>query len=113
MSGSPTDVTHRRVLSNDIEVHIAEAGQGPLVVLLHGFPELWYSWRHLLLALADAGYHAVAPDLRGYGETDAPEAVEDYSMLNMTADVVGLLDALDAERAVIVGHDRGCTSPGT
>jgi pimeloyl-ACP methyl ester carboxylesterase len=107
MSSSLTDVTHRRVLSNDIEVHIAEAGQGPLVVLLHGFPELWYSWRHQLPTLADAGYHAVAPDLRGYGETDAPEAVEDYSMLNMTADVVGLLDALDAERAVIVGHDWG------
>ena len=107
MSSSLTGVTHRRVLSNGIEVHIAEAGQGHLVVLLHGFPELWYSWRHQLPALADAGYHAVAPDLRGYGETDAPEAIEDYSMLNMTADVVGLLDAMDAERAVIVGHDWG------
>jgi epoxide hydrolase A/B len=107
MSSSLTPITHRWVLSNSIEVHIAEAGRGPLVVLLHGFPELWYSWRHQLPALADAGYHAVAPDLRGYGETDAPEAIEDYSMMNMTADVVGLLDAMDAERAVIVGHDWG------
>jgi pimeloyl-ACP methyl ester carboxylesterase len=107
MSNSLTAVAHRRVLSNYIEVHIAEAGQGPLVVLLHGFAELWYSWPHQLPALADAGYHVVAPDLRGYGETDAPEAVEDYSMLYMTADVVGLLDAMDAERAGIVGHDWG------
>ncbi len=81
--------------------------------MLHGFPELWYSWRHQLPALADAGYHAVAPDLRGYGETEAPEAIEDYSMMNMIADVIGLLDAMDAERAVIVGHDWGRTSPGT
>ena len=102
-----SDVMHRRVRSNGINVHIAEAGQGPLVVLLHGFPELWYSWRHQLPALAEAGYHALAPDLRGYGETDAPEAVESYSMLNMTADVIGLLDAMGAEKAVIVGHDWG------
>jgi epoxide hydrolase A/B len=107
MSSSLADVAHRQVLSNDIKVHIAEAGEGPLVVLLHGFPELWYSWRHQLPALADAGYHTVAPDLRGYGETDSPEAVESYDMLNMTADVVGLLEAMDAERAVIVGHDWG------
>jgi pimeloyl-ACP methyl ester carboxylesterase len=102
-----SDVMHQRVRSNGINMHIAEAGQGPLVVLLHGFPELWYSWRHQLPALAEAGYHALAPDLRGYGETDAPEAVESYSMLNMTADVVGVLDALGAEMAVLVGHDWG------
>src|SRR5207248_3168752 len=89
-------------------MHIAEAGEGPLVVLLHGFPELWFSWRHQLPALAAAGYHAVAPDLRGYGETDAPQAIESYSMLTMTADVVGLLDAMQAETAVLVGHDWGC-----
>jgi pimeloyl-ACP methyl ester carboxylesterase len=105
--GVMSDVMHRRVRSNGINVHIAEAGQGPLVVLLHGFPELWYSWRHQLPALAEAGYHALAPDLRGYGETDVPEAVESYSMLNMTVDVIGLLDAMGAEKAVIVGHDWG------
>lgn len=100
-------ITHRYVPSNGMSMHIAEAGQGPLVVLLHGFPELWYSWRHQLPALAAAGYHAVAPDLRGYGETDAPPAVESYSLLTMTADVVGLLDAMQAETAVLVGHDWG------
>jgi len=100
-------ITHRRIRTNGIDMHIAEAGTGPLVILLHGFPELWYSWRHQLPALAEAGYHAVAPDLRGYGETDAPEAIEAYSMRNLTADINGLLDALGTERAVMVGHDWG------
>ena len=95
------------IAANGITVHIAEHGQGPLVLLVHGFPELWYSWRHQLLALADAGYHAVAPDVRGYGRTDAPDAIESYTMLNLTGDVVGVLDALGAERAVVVGHDWG------
>ena len=99
------DVSHRTVQTNGIHMHIAEAGSGPLVLLLHGFPELWYSWRHQLPALAEAGYHAVAPDLRGYGSTDAPEAIESYSMLNMTADVAGLLDALGERQAAVVGHD--------
>jgi pimeloyl-ACP methyl ester carboxylesterase len=88
-------------------MHIAEAGQGPLVLLLHGFPELWYSWRHQLPALAAAGYHAVAPDVRGYGETDAPPEVESYTMRHHTADAVGVLDALGEETAVVVGHDWG------
>ena len=65
-------VTHRFIETNGIRMHIAEQGSGPLVLLLHGFPELWYSWRHQLEALADAGYHAVAPDQRGYGQTDRP-----------------------------------------
>lgn len=102
-----SEPTHRRVQSNGINVHIAEAGQGPLVALLHGFPELWYSWRHQLPAIAEAGYHAVAPDLRGYGQTNAPEAVENYSMKDMAADIIGLLDALGHETAVFVGHDWG------
>ncbi len=101
------EITHRHVQSNGIKMHIAEAGEGPLVVMLHGFPELWYSWRHQLPALADAGYHAVAPDLRGYGDTDAPPAIESYSLLNMTADIAGILDALGEEKAVIVGNDWG------
>ncbi|OGO50337.1 MAG: epoxide hydrolase [Chloroflexi bacterium RBG_16_68_14] len=101
------DITHLTIEANGIAMHIAEQGEGPLVVLLHGFPESWYSWRHQLPALAAAGYHAVAPDLRGYGHTDAPEAIESYSMRNMTADVVGLLDALGESSAVVVGHDWG------
>ncbi|OGO48323.1 MAG: epoxide hydrolase [Chloroflexi bacterium RBG_16_64_32] len=88
-------------------MRIAEAGEGPLVLLLHGFPELWYSWRHQLPALAAAGYRAVAPDVRGYGGTDAPEAIDSYTMLDHVADAVGVLDALGEESAVIVGHDWG------
>src|SRR5215469_7139309 len=92
-------------------MHIAEAGPGtgPLVVLLHGFPECWYSWRHQLTALADAGYHVVAPDQRGYGRTGAPPSPgpESYSMLHLVGDVVGLIDGLGAERAVVAGHDWG------
>jgi pimeloyl-ACP methyl ester carboxylesterase len=76
-------------------------------VLLHGFPELWYSWRHQLPVLAATGYHAVAPDLRGYGGSDASATDEGYAPSNLAADVVGLLDALDAEQAVLVGHDWG------
>ena len=88
-------------------MRIAEMGQGPLVVLLHGFPESWYSWRHQLPALAGAGYHAVAPDMRGYGQTDKPAAVEDYDIQHLTADVVGIIDALGEKTAVVVGHDWG------
>ena len=101
------DIIHRTIDTNGIKMHIAEAGQGPLVLLLHGFPELWYSWRHQLPVLAEAGYHAVAPDVRGYGRTDAPAAVESYTMLNHTADAVGVLDALSEKTAVVVGHDWG------
>lgn len=88
-------------------MHLAECGAGPLVVLCHGFPESWYSWRHQLQALAEAGFHAVAPDMRGYGQTDSPEAVDQYTLLHLVGDMVGLLDALDVNRAVIAGHDWG------
>jgi epoxide hydrolase A/B len=102
-----TEISHRFVETNGIRMHVAEAGQGPLVVLLHGFPECWYSWRHQLRALAGAGFHAVAPDQRGYCRTDQPEAIESYTMLHLVGDVVGLLDALGAEQAVVAGHDWG------
>ena len=98
---------HRFIDTNGMRMHIAEAGQGPLVVLLHGFPESWYSWRHQLTALSDAGFHVVAADQRGYGQTDRPAALEAYSMFHLVGDVVGLLDALGEERAVVVGHDWG------
>jgi len=101
------DVTHRQIQTNGLSMHIAEAGNGPLVVLCHGFPECWYSWRHQLVALADAGYHAVAPDQRGYGETDAPEPIEAYTVMHLVGDIVGLVHALGDEPAVIVGHDWG------
>ncbi len=88
-------------------MHIAEQGEGPLVILAHGFPELWYSWRHVLPALAAAGYHAVAPDMRGYGQTDAPPNIADYTHLQSAGDMVGLVHALGYDQAVICGHDHG------
>jgi pimeloyl-ACP methyl ester carboxylesterase len=88
-------------------MHLAEQGEGPLVVLCHGFPESWYSWRHQLPALAAAGFHAVAPDMRGYGRTDRPEAIDQYTLLHLVGDILGLVDALGAEQAVIAGHDWG------
>ncbi len=102
-----TGPRHRTVETNGIRMHLAEQGTGPLVVLCHGFPESWYSWRHQLTALAEAGFHAVAPDMRGYGRTDCPEAVDQYTLFHLIGDMVGLLDALGAEQAVIAGHDWG------
>src|ERR671930_103571 len=89
--------SHRFVETNGIRMHVAEQGDGPLVILCHGFPECWYSWRHQLGALAKAGFHAVAPDLRGYGRSDRPEEVEKYTILHDIGDVVGLVNALGAK----------------
>ena len=100
-------ITHRTVPSNGLDMFIAEAGSGPLVVLCHGFPESWYSWRHQLSALADAGFHVVAPDQRGYGETTCPEPIDSYTIHHLVGDIVGLVAALGEEQAVIVGHDWG------
>jgi pimeloyl-ACP methyl ester carboxylesterase len=101
------EVTHRTVETNGIRMHLAESGIGPLVVLCHGFPESWYSWRHQLPAIAEAGFRVVAPDMRGYGGTDRPEVIDQYTLLHLIGDMVGLLDALGAEQAVIAGHDWG------
>ena len=98
---------HRLLTTNGIRMHVAEQGEGPLVILCHGFPQIWYSWRHQLPALAKAGFHAVAPDQRGYGKTDGPEPIEAYDILQLTGDIVGLVHALGEERAFIVGHDWG------
>ena len=102
-----TQISRRTIETNGIEMHLAEGGTGPLVVLCHGFPESWYSWRHQLTALAEAGFHAVAPDMRGYGRTDRPEAIDQYTLFHLVSDMVGLLDALGEEQAVIAGHDWG------
>jgi pimeloyl-ACP methyl ester carboxylesterase len=102
-------VGHRTVQANGINLHFAEQGEGELVLLCHGFPESWYSWRHQLPALSAAGFHAVAPDMRGYGRSDRPETIDQYTLLHLVGDMVGLLDALGAERAVIAGHDWGAT----
>jgi pimeloyl-ACP methyl ester carboxylesterase len=100
-------VEHRTVDVNGIRLHIAEEGEGPLVVLLHGFPESWHSWRHQFGPLAAAGFRVVAPDQRGYGASDHPEDVSAYSILHLVGDVVGLVHALGEERAFVVGHDWG------
>lgn len=102
-----TEPKLRIIEANGIKIRIAEMGKGPLVLFLHGFPESWYSWRHQLPALAKAGYHAVAPDLRGYGKSDKPAAVEDYDIRHLAGDAVGILDALGEKTAVLVGHDWG------
>ncbi|HEY0748620.1 MAG TPA: alpha/beta hydrolase [Steroidobacteraceae bacterium] len=99
--------TQRTIEANGIRMHIAEQGSGPLVLLCHGFPESWYSWRHQLKALAEAGFHAVAPDMRGYGNTDRPAEIERYTLFHLVGDMVGILDSLSERTAVIVGHDWG------
>jgi pimeloyl-ACP methyl ester carboxylesterase len=104
-----SDLRHRTLSTNGIQMHVAEAGDpaAPLVLLCHGFPESWYSWRHQLPVLAAAGYHVVAPDMRGYGQTDKPDDIRAYTQLHHVGDMVGLLDALGVATATIVGHDWG------
>ena len=103
-------VNHEFVQVNGVKMHFAEQGHGPLVILVHGFPELWYNWRHVMPALGAAGYHAVAPDMRGYGRTDAPMDIAAYSQTQAVGDMVGLVHALGYEKAVIIGHDIGSST---
>ncbi|MFI9722108.1 alpha/beta fold hydrolase [Streptomyces sp. NPDC052396] len=100
-------IDHRYVEVNGVRLHIAEQGEGPLVLLLHGFPECWYSWRHQFGPLAEAGYRVVAPDQRGYARSEQPDNIDAYTMLHLTGDVVALIHALGERRAVVVGHDWG------
>lgn len=93
--------------TNGISVRAAVEGTGPLVIMVHGWPELWYSWRHQIRSVAAAGYRVVAPDVRGYGGSDKPYPIEAYDMVHLTGDVVGLIDALGEEKAILVGHDWG------
>lgn len=103
----------RTVRTNGIDLHVVEAGEGPAVILAHGFPELSYSWRHQLPALADAGYRAVAPDMRGYGRSSRPDPIEAYDIEHLSGDLIGLLDDLGEEQAVFVGHDWGSMVVGS
>lgn len=113
MEASSIDgVSFRFIETNGIRMRLAEAGEGPLVILAHGWPESWYAWRHQLTALGGAGYHVVAPDMRGYGETDKPEPVEAYDIVELAADMVGIIDALGEETAHLVGHDWGSMVAG-
>ncbi len=97
----------RPIATDTISQSILEAGSGPLVLLIHGFPELAISWRAQVQALSEAGYHAVAPDMRGYGATDKPEDAADYSILHLVGDMVALVRALGQTQCVVVGHDWG------
>ncbi|MEH0419992.1 alpha/beta fold hydrolase [Streptomyces sp. B21-083] len=105
--------THRLVPSPAGRIHLVEQGTGPLVLLVHGFPESWYSWRHQLPALAAAGYRAVAIDVRGYGRSSRPESTNAYRMLELVDDNVAVVDALGESSAVLVGHDWGATIAAT
>ncbi|XVF22180.1 hypothetical protein REPUB_Repub12eG0151600 [Reevesia pubescens] len=100
-------IEHTTVTSNGIKMHVASIGSGPVILFLHGFPELWYSWRHQLLTLSSLGYRCVAPDLRGFGDTDAPPSADSYTVFHMVGDLVGLLDALGVDQVYLVGHDWG------
>jgi pimeloyl-ACP methyl ester carboxylesterase len=107
-SGSPSvEFDLHRIKANDVSLRVALAGEGPLIVLIHGFPEGWYSWRHQIPVLAKAGYRVAAPDVRGFGGSDKPHAIEAYTIKDMCADVDGLITALGAEQAIVVGHDAG------
>jgi epoxide hydrolase 4 len=107
MSTIDIPLTHRRLKVGDIALHLVEAGSGPPVLLLHGFPEFWYSWRHQIPALAKAGFHAIAPDLRGYNESDRPTGVRAYRVQVLVEDIAQLIQTLGYDRAFIVGHDWG------
>lgn len=108
MTESPVaGVTLKTTNANNIHMRYAEAGSGPLVLFCHGWPESWYSWRHQLQAVSAAGFRAVAPDMRGYGSTQAPDAIDQYTLFHLVGDMAELVKALGETRAVIVGHDWG------
>lgn len=106
------EIQHKWVKTNGVKIHIAEqqGTGGPLVLLLHGFPEIWYSWRHQIPFLANHGYHVVAPDLRGYGDSDSPISPSSYTMLHIVADLLGLLDYFGEPTAFVVGIDWGAAA---
>jgi epoxide hydrolase 4 len=107
MTGDFDDWIHGEVVLDGVRLHYVEAGDGPPVILLHGFPEFWYSWRHQIPPLAEAGFRALAPDLRGYNLSDKPEGLDSYRVEVLVQDVVGLIRHTGAERATLVGHDWG------
>lgn len=101
-------IEHTTIPTNGINMHVASIGSGPAAILfLHGFPELWYSWRRHMLSLSSLGYRCIAPDLRGFGDSDAPPSPDSYTALHIAGDLVGLLDHLAIDQAFVVGHDWG------
>lgn len=107
VSWDDSRLTHGYADLGDVRLHYVEAGSGPLVILLHGFPECWYTWRHQILPLAEAGFHVVAPDMRGYNLSGKPRGIRHYRIDKLAGDVAGLIDVLGSERASVVGHDWG------
>ncbi|KAI3668285.1 hypothetical protein L6452_43362 [Arctium lappa] len=101
------NIQHISIQVNGIKMHVAHIGKGPAVLLVHGFPELWYTWRHQMLFLSSKGYHAIAPDLRGFGDTEAPPSYTSYTAFHIVGDLVCLLDALGLDKVFVVGHDWG------
>ena len=102
-----TDLAHRETVINGLRFHSVEAGAGPLVVLLHGFPEFWYSWRYQISGLAEAGFHVLAPDLRGYNKSDKPIGKDHYRLDLLADDVAGFIRGRGDQSAIVVGHDWG------
>ncbi|KAL5983716.1 hypothetical protein ACLOJK_017807 [Asimina triloba] len=98
---------HSMVSVNGIKMHIVQKGKGPTVLLLHGFPQLWYTWRHQIHGLAASGFRAVAPDLRGLGDTDAPPSPSSYTIYHVVGDIIALIDLLGQDKVFVVGHDWG------
>ncbi len=103
----PISYAFQNISPNGVRLRCVVEGQGPLVIMVHGWPESWYSWRHQIAPVRDAGYRVVVPDVRGYGGSDAPLALEAYDMESMIGDVLGLIDHFDQERAILIGHDWG------
>jgi pimeloyl-ACP methyl ester carboxylesterase len=108
-AGIVAAVAERGIATNGVKLHVIEEGEGPLVVLCHGFPELAFSWRAQIPVLAENGFHVIAPDMRGYGRSSAPAEVEAYDVMRLSADLCGLLDALGERQAIFVGHDWGAS----
>ncbi|CAN7018111.1 unnamed protein product [Brassica oleracea var. botrytis] len=100
---------HRKLRGNGVDIHVAIQGpsDGPVVLLIHGFPTLWYSWRHQIPGLAALGYRAVAPDLRGYGDSDAPSEISSYTCFHLVGDMIAVISALTEDKVFVVGHDWG------
>ncbi|KAK9691040.1 hypothetical protein RND81_09G172000 [Saponaria officinalis] len=109
MSGDNEEVRHKRVFSNGIWIHVAEKGQGPPVLLIHGFPQTWLSWTYQIDCLAGHGFRVIVPDLRGYGDSDSPSDPASYTVFHLVGDLVGLLDHLGLDLVYVVGHDWGAT----
>jgi pimeloyl-ACP methyl ester carboxylesterase len=107
LASAPVALKHRQVSLGRVRLHCVEAGSGPVVLLLHGFPEFWFSWRHQLPALADAGFHAIAPDLPGYNLSSKPRGVRSYRIEALVEDLVGLIRSTGQQRVFVAGHDWG------